>query len=202
MGEEGGVYHAARLRRDSRVEADDIAGRKQFPEREIGYGKGLFRFRIFSMGGIIKKLASEGGQPLRRGLCDVPKADQADFAIPQLCDPLDHGLFLHLDLTAFPDGAVARDPPAQQGQHQKNCLLCHGARIAALIVADENTAFPCRLDINAVECHALRMDHFELWHSPDQVAVYRADRIHQKNLRVRAEGEPLLIGAAEWAEGE
>lgn len=41
MGEEGGVYHAARLRRDSRVEADDIAGRKQFAEREIGYGKGL-----------------------------------------------------------------------------------------------------------------------------------------------------------------
>ena len=39
MGEEGGVYHAARLRRDSRVEADDIAGRKQFAEREIGYGK-------------------------------------------------------------------------------------------------------------------------------------------------------------------
>ena len=59
MGEEGGVYHAARLRRDSRVEADDIAGRKQFPERELSYGKGLFRFRIFSMGGIIKKLASE-----------------------------------------------------------------------------------------------------------------------------------------------
>lgn len=78
---------AARLRRDSRVEADDIAGRKQFAEREIGYGKGLFRFRIFSMGGIIKKLASEGGQPLRRGLCDVPKADQAILQSPSSVIP-------------------------------------------------------------------------------------------------------------------
>ena len=202
MAEKLLVQHMAALRRGRQVQADDVAGLRQLVQRQIRHAEVLLRLPVSPVAGVVIEGAAIGPQPLCRRLSDGAEANEPHLRCAQVQGNLAVQLPLGVQLMAGAHHAVPPQRPVGQHGHQRNGQLRHGRRVAAGVVAHIDAPRPGRLQIDAVDAHALAVDHLQLRQSGDQPLRDPGHRRDKQHLRVRSGRQPVLLRTAAVTEDQ
>lgn len=80
---------------------------------------------------------------------------------------------------------MAGDAVAQGHEHEHDGMFGHGVGVAALVVAHEDPLFPGRLQVDAVEGHALRLDELQVGQQVNDLPAHVHNGVVKEHLGVR-----------------
>ena len=155
-GDGCGVDHPRSLRMQRCMQAQNVAVRHQFGQRQITGTQGLFGGRIDTLGVEINHPRIETPQAPRQHAADVAKTHQPD----RLAADLEAG-FTHLGgwpASGAHDAVYVRDPPVDR-QHECNRQFCHWRRIRSRCDRQCQTILAHSGQVDAVDPDAPLLDH-------------------------------------------
>ena len=184
LGDQVGVHHVPGLVVDRTVERENITSGGQLLQGPILHPELRLYLGGTAVEAVIVHLAAKGLEPPGSGLSDVAKAHQAHSLLAQLRAAGGHDRLLHLHLAARLHRVVAGDAVAQGHEHEHNGVLRHGIGVAPLVVAHEDPLFFGRLQGDAVEGHALRLDELQVGQQVNDLPAHVHNGVVKEHLSV------------------